>query len=596
MMPRIPLLALFAGVSLLQVAAVRAAPPPPAASPVRIHWLHSEQAAFRQAQREQRFVVLDLEAVWCHWCHVMDEMTYANPQVIAEMRAHYVTLRVDQDARPDLAQRYGDWGWPATIFFAADGTEIVKKRGYIPPAGMLQLLRAIVADPSPVKYAGDDEETMAATSDSLDHALRDELGRRYVATFDAKQGGLDLAQKFLDHDSIEYALVLARAGANDQAARAKLGLDRARALLDPAWGGFYQYSTDGDWAHPHFEKLAALQGQYLRSYALGYAALDRDPAYAGTVQSVVRYLDTFLRNPEGAFYTSQDADLRPGTHSGGYFALDDKSRRAQGLPRVDRHIYSSCNGSIIEGLAMWAEVSGDAHAREEARTAARWILAHRAIDGGGFRHGEEDPAGPYLGDTLAMGRAFLALYRADADRAWLMRADAAAAFIEEKFRRAGGGYVTAVGRSVLTSAPAIDENIALARWTNLLASYSGHPAQTAMARHAMRWLNSRATALHNATQPGILLADRELAQPALHLTVVGGKDDPAARGLFRALQALPSWYKRIEWWDRAEGPLPNPDVPYPPVKRAAAFVCTDRRCSLPLYDVEAMRSFLAAGA
>ncbi|MGA9341418.1 MAG: DUF255 domain-containing protein [Rhodanobacteraceae bacterium] len=587
-------LGLFAAL-LLPPALTRAAPQSAGAAPVSIRWLHSEDAAFKQARAENKFVVLDLEAVWCHWCHVMDEMTYANPKVIAAMNQHYVAWRVDQDARPDLAQRYGDWGWPATIFFASDGTEIVKKRGYIPPEGMLQLLAAIVADPSPVTYAQEDEDAAPSASDSLSAGLRDELRKRYAATFDAKQGGLDLSQKFLDHDSVEYALGLARNGAKDQAARAKLSLDKARALLDPAWGGFYQYSTDNDWVHPHFEKLAALQGNHIRTYALGWAALDHDPAYAKVVGSVMGYLDTFLRSPEGTFYASQDADLKPGVHSDKYFAQGDAARRAQGIPRIDKHVYSSYNGTIIEGLASWAELSGNKTALKQAQTAAQWILAHRAIDGGGFRHDEHDATGPYLGDTLAMGRAFLALYRADADRSWLEHSDAAAAYIEKHFRRADGGYFTAVSTGA-KSVPVIEENIALARWTNLLAYYSGNSNETAMAKHAMRWLNTKAAALHYATEPGILLADRELAGPPLHLTVVGGKNDPHARTLFGALQALPPWYKRIDWWDRAQGPLPNPDVQYPPVKRAAAFVCTNRRCSLPLYDVAGLQRFLAAGS
>ncbi|MEO7012862.1 MAG: hypothetical protein ABI127_01030, partial [Dokdonella sp.] len=93
---------------------------------------------------------------------------------------------------------------------------------------------------------------------------------------------------------------------------------------------------------------------------------------------------------------------------------------------------------------------------------------------------------------------------------------------------------------------------------------------------------------------GLLLIDNELARPPLHLTVVGAKDDPKSRELFVALQHLPEWYKRIDWWDRAAGPLPNPDVQYPPVKKPAAFVCTDRRCSLPLYDADALAKFLAS--
>src|SRR5580658_786262 len=119
------------------------------ASAESIHWNTWSPALFEQARREHRFVLLDLEAVWCHWCHVMDENTYADPAVIALIKSNYIAVRVDQDARPDLSNRYEDYGWPATVVFNAQGGEIVKRQGYIPPAEMISMLKAIIADPSP---------------------------------------------------------------------------------------------------------------------------------------------------------------------------------------------------------------------------------------------------------------------------------------------------------------------------------------------------------------------------------------------------------------------------------------------------------------
>ncbi len=112
-------------------------------------WEEWSPELFARAQAEQRFVILDLAAVWCHWCHVMEETTYADSKVVDLLKAKYLTVRVDQDANPDLSNRYGDWGWPATIVFAPDGTEIVKRRGYIAPEPMAGLLQAIIEDPSP---------------------------------------------------------------------------------------------------------------------------------------------------------------------------------------------------------------------------------------------------------------------------------------------------------------------------------------------------------------------------------------------------------------------------------------------------------------
>ena len=84
-------------------------------------------------QVTDKFVLLDLEAVWCHWCHVMDETTYRDPAVMALLDSNYIAVKVDQDSRPDLANRYENYGWPATVVFGPDGGEIVKRRWLYQP-------------------------------------------------------------------------------------------------------------------------------------------------------------------------------------------------------------------------------------------------------------------------------------------------------------------------------------------------------------------------------------------------------------------------------------------------------------------------------
>jgi len=556
-----------------------------------ITWLRSDTDAFKQAREQKRFVLLYLEAVWCHWCHVMDEKTYGDPAIRGEIDAHYVPLRIDQDLRPDLSERYKDYGWPATVIFAADGSEIAKRQGFIEPERFLKLLKAIETDPSPEAAEAADSTAAAPRASALDEATRKELAKRHHDAYDTKLGSLNIGQKYLDRDSVEYAIGQALSGDGEEASRARQTLDAARALFDPAWGGVYQYSTHSDWKHQHFEKLATVQGQYLRIYALASAAFGRTQDKQA-VAEIRRYLDAFLKSPDGAFYVSQDADLKPGEHSDKYFALDDKARRKQGVPRVDQHVYSLQNGQIIEALATASEYTGDAEALAEAKRAAEWIIANRALDGGGFRHDEKDAAGPYLGDSLAMGRAFLALYRATADRAWLTRAGAAADFIAANFARKQGGFLGAKSSGPIGAVPRTEENISLARFANLLARYSGKTEHRATAESAMRYLADPKVALDEMTEPGVLLADDELHADPLHLTVMGPKGDAAAAQLFSTVQHLPQWYKRVEWWDKAEGNLPNPDVSYPSPKRPAAFVCTENRCSLPIYDADKIAEFV----
>src|ERR1700749_2470209 len=110
-------------------------------------------------------------------------------------------------------------------------------------------------------------------------------------------------------------MALARITGDTQAEHmARQTLTEQLHLLDPTWGGVYQYSMGSDWNSPHFEKIMQMQAENLRIYSLAYAQWG-DPAYLHAAQEIRRYLKTFLTSPEGAFYTSQDADLIEG-HNG----------------------------------------------------------------------------------------------------------------------------------------------------------------------------------------------------------------------------------------------------------------------------------------
>ena len=554
-------------------------------SGARIAWEPWSDAVFERAAREQRFVLLDLEAVWCHWCHVMDEVTYSDPKVVELIRKHYIPVRVDQDSRPDISRRYENYGWPATVVFNAEGGEIVKRRGYLAPPIMISMLEEIIVDPSPVDYGDDEPIAKFADNPLLSLKMRQSLERAFYETHDPKLGGLKQFQKFIDHDTVEYGLLRAGQGDKQSEEMTRRTLTAALKLLDPAWGGMYQYSTDSDWDHPHFEKIMSMQAEPLRLYALAYGQF-RDPRYLQAVRDIHRYAATFLRSPEGAFYTSQDADLVKGKHSEEYFALADAARRKLGIPAVDKHRYARENGWMIHALATAYTVTGERAYLEDAQRAARWIVEHRALPGGGFRHDEKDVAGPYLEDTLAMGEAFLALYTATGGREWLARAAAGAAFIQQHFRGTQPGYLTSAPRagSRLQPKSNIDENIPLARFANLLHRYTGEARYRSMSDYALRMLVTEQVAGSQITAPGILLAAFESANDPLHITIVGGKDDAAAITLFQSAIRYATVYRRVEWWDRREGNMPNPDVRYPQLSRAAAFICTDSTCSLPIFD------------
>ena len=100
-----------------------------------INWRPWSQDTFDEARSTGRPILLSISAVWCHWCHVMDETTYSNTGVIDLINSEYVPIRVDNDVRPDINQRYNMGGWPTTAFLTPSG-DILTGATYLPPEEM----------------------------------------------------------------------------------------------------------------------------------------------------------------------------------------------------------------------------------------------------------------------------------------------------------------------------------------------------------------------------------------------------------------------------------------------------------------------------
>src|ERR1700728_1646364 len=163
-----------------------------------IDWERWSDSVFAKAKSQGRFVLLDLGTVWCHWCHVMEEVTYRDPSVIELVGKRYLAVRVDADSRPDLSDRYEDYGWPATIVFNNDGSEIVKRRGYLPPAQMASMLQAIIDDPSPGPSVVPEAPLVPSAETALGSARQSILRQTLVESYDHTNRGWGTGQKFLD--------------------------------------------------------------------------------------------------------------------------------------------------------------------------------------------------------------------------------------------------------------------------------------------------------------------------------------------------------------------------------------------------------------
>ncbi len=324
-----------------------------------IRWREWGEEPFLEARDEAKPVLLAISAVWCHWCHVMDETTYSTDAVIDLINERFVPIRVDNDRRPDVNARYNMGGWPTTAILTDDG-EIVHGGTYIPPDAMHRLLSHIerffaepdnrlqLAERVAALKTAREVKFRPAESAPLDRNTPAHVFSSLEERFDAEYGGFGDEQKFPQTGTLHFLL--------DQWARTRD--PRAEAMVvktlrgmagggmyDHIEGGFFRYSTTRDFSVPHFEKMLEDLGGLMLACARAGAAFELDDLSEVAID-VRRYLDEHLWQPKyEAFGGSQDADEV-------YFARDSAGRAALTAPYVDPTIYTSWNAETARALML----------------------------------------------------------------------------------------------------------------------------------------------------------------------------------------------------------------------------------------------------
>ena len=532
-------------------------------------WSEWSDATFAKAAREKKFVIMSLQSWWCRWCHVMNRETWANAEVRSLLKDNFIPVYVDQDSRPDISQRYERWGWPATIIFGPDGTEIVKLRGFYSPQFFLPILAETVKDPSPVDYpdpGGTERERTLATG--LSDTQREEILGFIDKAWDEEHGGWSKS-KFVDGNMLIWALQRARQGDTVNTARIKRVLSlMAATMIDKSTGAMNQVNLKPDWSEPAREFPMFAQEAGLAAYARAWTMFG-DPAYQQAADRIYGFLRDTLAAPGGGFYASLGM--------------------SEGEPGVDRRLYARETAQAVAGLLAYYDATGVAGARELAVSGARWVLANRALPAGGFRHAEQDKGGPYLADNVEMAKVLLALHRSTGEREWLAQAQATADFIARTFiDPATGGFVASAAPDAKQLTKPIkqrEDNVTAVRMFSLLSAYTGDIRYREIAEAGMGYLTSPAVLDAFGFLPDVLLAEDELRNEPVHVTIVGAKDDSRSAALYRAALAYPLVNKRAEWWDKREGKLANADVDYPDFPDGpAAFACTSTFCSYPVTE------------
>src|SRR3954451_2241137 len=299
-----------------------------------IHWFPWSEEAFAAARSADKPVLLDIGAVWCHWCHVMDGESYENPDLAEFLNRNFICIKVDRDERPDVDARYQhavqaitrQGGWPLTAFLTPAG-EVFYGGTYFPPdgkygrpgfrtvlGGVLEAYRSrrdqVDAQADAIRRVLDAALDEAAPGE-VSPALLDGAVRQIASVFDRVHGGFGSQPKF-PHPGAVTLLLHRWYDAPDPEIRRIIDRTLERmgrgGIYDQLRGGFHRYSVDAEWIVPHFEKMSYDNSELLKAYLDAYALFGTEE-YAEVARGIVRWVREVLAAPDGGYAASQDADV-----------------------------------------------------------------------------------------------------------------------------------------------------------------------------------------------------------------------------------------------------------------------------------------------
>ncbi len=358
-----------------------------------VAWQEWGDEAFAQARAQDKPILLDIGAVWCHWCHVMDTGiagdpdhtgTYSDPQVQQRIAADFVPIKVDNDRRPDINARYNMGGWPTTAFLTPDGDTLYGET-YVPPRRMIALLDHITGlwrdqreqlkaqtDDMRRQHAPPETASPAASLDpqTVPHVL-DAVWQAWDDQFGGFVTNRQYAPKFPHPGVVQFAL--------EQYARAPQETLRALivstlrgmsggGMYDRHAGGFFRYSTTRDWSVPHFEKMLEDNAKLTQVYLHASQTLDM-PEFLDTARHAQDWALSDLRDPQtGAFAGSQDADAEEA-----YYGEPLLVRAGLPTPYIDRTVYANWNALMVSALVARYQVTDEQDILDAALSAFRFL-------------------------------------------------------------------------------------------------------------------------------------------------------------------------------------------------------------------------------
>ncbi len=319
-----------------------------------VDWYPWGAEAFEKALKEDKPIFLSIGYSTCHWCHVMEQESFEDPEVARLMNETFVSIKVDREERPDIDSVYmtvcqmmtGSGGWPLTIIMTPDKTPFFAAT-YIPREtrfgrmGMLELIPHIQK-----AWTTRREEILTIgqqVASALQNLSRETPGKALDETilklafehlsdrFDTVHGGFGDAPKFPTAHPLLFLLRYWKRTGNTKALKMvekTLQEMRLGGIYDHIGFGFHRYSTDAIWLVPHFEKMLYDQAMLAMAYTEAYQATGQ-PEYKNTAEEIFHYVLRNMTSPEGAFYSAEDADSE-GVEGKFYLWQEEEIRQALG--------------------------------------------------------------------------------------------------------------------------------------------------------------------------------------------------------------------------------------------------------------------------
>jgi hypothetical protein len=595
-----------------------------------IEWREWGADAFEEAKAQDKVVLLDIGAVWCHWCHVMDTGipgdpdhtgTYSDPEVQRRIAERFIPIKVDNDKRPDINARYNMGGWPTTAFLTPDG-ETLYGETYVPPRRMLALLDHIaglwrerkdevIAQTAQMRAQRAAAEKTAPASE-LDPQTGARVAEAIMRHFDPEFGGFVSGNgagqpKFPHPDALLFALeqyALTGDAALREAAIKTLHGMADGGMYDRFAGGFFRYSTTRDWSIPHFEKMLEDNAKLTAVYAVASQVLG-DDAYLDMVRSAHGWLLSEMYDAEaGTFAGSQDADKEEA-----YYGKPLDLRAALPTPYIDRTVYAGWNALMVSSLAARYKITGEQEILDAARKTFRSLAAMGIADNSSGNayfalihyaaHGEAQGMAGLLSDQTSFLEAGLELYEATGEAGYRDAAKSAADYVLAALEdtEAGGFFDLSPEPDALgeLSRPKKDmaENAAVALALIRLSCVTEDERYRQAAQRALKvFADDYAQMSYFAS--GYARAVEAAIRPALHLIIAGPQADTRRWELQQAAWSIPIPGKTVETLDPARAA----ERGYPAREDGAprAYLCLGTRCLAPIETADGLQQALRKSA